>query len=175
MTNMKDSVRCTNCKSCIAGQQRSVRASAKNSGKTWKDCGRAASKTSSKSNFGEGCSAEISEVRNVRKGRARLCKAMQGYARLARLAFVGEMKARRSRWREIWGDGKHMQTACSVERKPSKYPDMSRYISMQLQDSLPTYQYTIEMSAGYWKVKQSANCKLDLFCKDLWCSLDLEL
>ena len=102
-------------------------------------------------------------------------KAMQGYARLARLAFVGEMKARRSRWREIWGDGKHMQTACSVERKPSKYPDMSRYISMQLQDSLPTYQYTIEMSAGYWKVKQSANCKLDLFCKDLWCSLDLEL
>ena len=80
-----------------ATKQRSVPASAKNSGKTWKGCGRAASKTSSKSNFGEGCSAEISEVRNVRKGRARLCKAMQGYARLARLAFVGEVKAWRSR------------------------------------------------------------------------------
>ena len=59
-------------------------------------------------------------------------KAMQGYARLARLAFVGEMKAWRSRWKKIWKDGKHMQTACSVEGKPSKYPDMSRYVTTDM-------------------------------------------
>jgi hypothetical protein len=56
----------------------------------------------------------------------------QGYARLARLAFVGEMKAWRSRWKKIWKDGKHMQTACSVEGKPSKYPDMSRYVTTDM-------------------------------------------
>ena len=98
MTNMKDSVRCTNCKSCIGGQQRSVPASVKNSGKTWKDCGRAASKTSSKSNFGEGCSAEISEVRNVRKGRARLCKASKAGIRRWDESLAKQVRGDLGRW-----------------------------------------------------------------------------
>lgn len=78
-------------------------------------------------------------------------KAMQGYARLARLAFVGEMKAWRSRWGEIWGDGKHMQTACSVEGKPSKYPDMSRYVTI-CQHATP--RLSSNVSIHYWNVRK---------------------
>ena len=141
MTNMKDSVRCTNCKSCIAGQQRSVRASAKNSGKTWKDCGRAASKTSSKSNFGEGCSAEISEVRNVRKGRARLCKASKAGIRRWDESLAKQVKGDLGRW----------QTYANSMQCGKKTFQISWYVTIY-QHATP--RLSSNVSIHYWNVRR---------------------
>ena len=76
----------------------------------------------------------------MQKGRAKLCKASKAGI------CKGEME---SLAKQARGDVGRWQTACSVEGKHSKYPDMSWCVSMQLDDSLPTYQYHIEMSAEY--------------------------
>ena len=111
----------------------------------------------------------LTEVQNPRKGRARLCKAG---IRKGEMESLAAKQARR--------DLRRWQTACSGEGKAFKIcnilicHDVSRYVSMQLQDPFPTYQYAIGMSVEYRKMKQFSTLQAWLICKDLWCSLDLD-